>query len=100
MNMLMLSGRISDPAMRTLFIDKMSKSRGIRELRIIRSEFVDRQFGPGLPEEQAKDEIDRQVLQTGKPYFERRDAEKQSLRAVFPFIASHNYKGFIRLSRG
>ncbi len=93
MNMLMLSGRISDPAMRTLFIDKMSKSRGIRELRIIRSELVDRQFGPGLPEERAQDEIDRRVLQTGKPYFERRDAEKQSLRAVFPFIASHNYKG-------
>ncbi len=93
MNMLMLTGQISDPANRTLFIDKMSKSRGIRELRIIRSELVDRQFGPGLPEERVRDEIDQRVLQTGKPYFERRDAEKQSLRAVFPFIASHNYKG-------
>ncbi|MDD2701086.1 MAG: diguanylate cyclase [Sideroxydans sp.] len=93
MNMLMLTGQISDPANRTLFIDKMSKSRGIRELRIIRSELVDRQFGPGLPEEQAQDEVERSVLRNGKPYFERRDAEKQSLRAVFPFIASHNYKG-------
>ncbi len=93
MNMLMLNGHISDPAMRTLFIDKMSQSRGIRELRIIRSELVDRQFGPGLPEERAQDDVDRRVLQTGKPYFERRDADKQSLRAVFPFIASHNYKG-------
>ncbi|MFH2134428.1 MAG: diguanylate cyclase [Pseudomonadota bacterium] len=93
MNMLMLTGQISDPANRMLFIDKMSKSRGIRELRIIRSELVDRQFGPGLPEERVRDEIDRRVLQTGKPYFERRDAEKQSLRAVFPFIASRNYKG-------
>ncbi|MHB1117062.1 diguanylate cyclase domain-containing protein [Sideroxydans sp.] len=93
MNMLMLTGQISDPANRMLFIDKMSQSRGIRELRIIRSELVDRQFGPGLPEERVRDEIDRRVLQTGKPYFERRDAEKQSLRAVFPFIASHNFKG-------
>jgi diguanylate cyclase (GGDEF)-like protein/PAS domain S-box-containing protein len=93
MNMLMLTGQISDPANRMLFIDKMSQSRGIRELRIIRSELVDRQFGPGLPEERVQDEIDRRVLQTGKPYFERRDAEKQSLRAVFPFIASHNFKG-------
>ncbi|MBA3023607.1 MAG: diguanylate cyclase [Gammaproteobacteria bacterium] len=93
MNMLMLTSQISDPANRMLFIDKMSQSRGIRELRIIRSELVDRQFGPGLPEERVRDEIDRRVLQTGKPYFERRDAEKQSLRAVFPFIASHNYKG-------
>ncbi|MDD2928928.1 MAG: diguanylate cyclase [Sideroxydans sp.] len=93
MNMLMLTGRISDPANRMLFIDKMSKSRGIRELRIIRSELVDRQFGPGLPEEQPQDDIDHRVLQTGKPYFERRDAEKQSLRAVFPFIASHNFRG-------
>ncbi len=93
MNMLMLSGRISDPAMRTLFIDKMSKSRGIRELRIIRSELVDRQFGPGLPEEQAQDEVERHVLHTGKPYFERRVEQQPSLRAVFPFIASHNFKG-------
>ncbi|OHC91301.1 MAG: hypothetical protein A3J87_02565 [Sideroxydans sp. RIFOXYB12_FULL_59_6] len=93
MNMLMLSGQISDLGTRMLFIDKMGQSRGIRELRIIRSEQVNRQFGPGLPEEQPKDEIERRVLETGKPYFERRDAEKQSLRAVFPFIASFNYKG-------
>lgn len=50
-----------------LFIDKMSQSRGICELRIIRSELVDRQFGPGLPEERPRDEIDRRVLQTGIP---------------------------------
>ncbi|HLP99315.1 MAG TPA: diguanylate cyclase [Sideroxyarcus sp.] len=93
MNMLMLTGQISDPKIRALFIDKMGKSRGIRELRIIRSEQVNRQFGPGLPDEQAKDEIDRKVLKSGRAYFEHRDAATQSLRAVFPFIASHNYKG-------
>ena len=93
MNMMMLTGQISDPANRTLFIDKMSQSRGIRELRIIRSELVDRQFGPGLPDEQPQDAIDHRVLETGKPYFERRDAATQTLRAVFPFIASHDYKG-------
>lgn len=93
MNMLMLAGDIRDPEIRHLFIEKMGKSQGIRELRIIRSEYVNKQFGYGTDEEQPKDEIDRQVLGSGQPYFERRDAATQSLRAVLPFIASRDYKG-------
>ena len=93
MNMLMLTGRISEPELRRLFIRKMSKSRGIRDLRIIRAEQVSRQFGPGLPEEQPKDDIERKVLQTGKPYFVQYDTATQTLRAVFPFVVSRNFRG-------
>lgn len=93
MNMLMLTGQIGDPAIRTLFIDKMGKSQGIKELRIFRAEQVKKQFGAGLPEEQPKDAIDRSVLDTGKPYFERKVAKSHTLRAVIPFVASHNFKG-------
>ncbi len=93
MNMFMLTGKISDPAVRSLFIKKMGKSQGIRELRIFRSDLVKKQFGPGLPEEQAQDEIDRKVLSSGRPYFELCDAKTQSLRAVIPFIASHSFRG-------
>lgn len=93
MNMLMLTGQIGNPEVRKLFIEKMGKSQGIRELRIIRADQVKAQFGPGLPEEQAKDALDHQVLQSGQAHFERRDAATQSLRAVIPFITSHNYKG-------
>lgn len=93
MNMLMLSGQISNPEARMLFINKMSQSRGVRDLRIFRSELVSRQFGPGLTAERPIDDIDRKVLETGVPYFEHHDAATQSLRAVFPFIASHNFRG-------
>ena len=93
MNMLMVTGQISDPKNRTLFIQKMGKSQGVSELRIFRAEQVKKQFGPGLPEEQPVDEIDRDVLQTGKPYFSRLNDKTQSLRAVIPFVVSHNFRG-------
>lgn len=93
MNMLMLTGQVGNPEVRALFIEKMSQSDGIKELRIFRSEQVKRQFGEGLPEEQPRDAIDQAVLDTGKPYFERRVAESHTLRAVIPFISSRNYKG-------
>lgn len=93
MNMLMLTGQIGDPKVRALFIEKMGKSQGIKELRIFRAEQVKKQFGSGLVEEQPKDAIDQAVLDTGKPYFERRVAKSHTLRAVIPFIASHDFKG-------
>jgi len=93
MNMLMVTGQISDPDNRTLFIQKMGKSQGIQELRIFRAEQVKKQFGPGLPSEQPEDEIDRNVLNTGKPYFSKLNDQTQSLRAVIPFIVSRDFRG-------
>ncbi len=95
MNMLMLTGKIQDPANRMLFIKKMGSSKGVENLRIIRADQVKRQFGPGLPEEQAKDAIDRQVLETGKPYFGSFDLKARSpkVRIVVPFIVSTNFRG-------
>lgn len=93
MNMLMLTGQIGDPKVRGLFIEKMGKSQGIKELRIFRAEQVKKQFGDGLPEEQPKDEIDQAVLATGKPYFFRSVERADMLRAVIPFVASHDFKG-------
>ncbi len=95
MNMLMLTGKIQDPANRMLFIRKMGSSAGISSLRIIRADQVKRQFGPGLPEEQAKDAIDRKVLETGRTYFGKVDLAQPSpsLRVVVPFIVSTNFRG-------
>ena len=66
MNMLMLTGQISSTENRKLLLDKMSQSHGVVELRIIRGRAVVEQFGPGLPEEAAQDDLDREVLSTGK----------------------------------
>ncbi len=95
MNMLMVTGMISDPANRTLMVKKMGDSSGVAELRIIRAKQVSDQFGPGLPEEQAKDDLDRQALETEKPIFRKTTLAggKPGLRAVIPFIESTNFRG-------
>jgi len=95
MNLLMLTGSISDPANRTLLLDKMRQSEGVKELRIVRGQSVIDQFGPGQPEEQAQDEMDRAALTTGKPIFKRIEEEGKplSLRVVVPFVAMKNFRG-------
>ncbi len=95
MNMLMLTGQISSPDNRKLLLNKMSQSHGVIELRIIRGQAVVDQFGPGLPEEAPADEMDREVLGSGKILF-RNQTEKDgrpALRVVVPFIAQQNFRG-------
>ncbi|MBI3903832.1 MAG: diguanylate cyclase [Nitrosomonadales bacterium] len=95
MNMLMLTGTISNPDNRKLLLDKMAQSRGISELRIIRAQQVSDQFGPGLPQEQAVDEIDRAVLATGKTIFQRQKGANgaSTLRVVVPYVAQEDFRG-------
>jgi diguanylate cyclase (GGDEF)-like protein/PAS domain S-box-containing protein len=95
MNMLMLTGQISDPYNRKLLLEKMSQSRGIVELRIVRGRAVVEQFGPGLLEEAPVDDMDREVLSTGKILFrENTDANgRPTLRVVVPFIAKEDFRG-------
>jgi diguanylate cyclase (GGDEF)-like protein/PAS domain S-box-containing protein len=95
LNMMMLTGEISNPDNRRLFVEKMSKSRGIAEVRLIRGQAVVEQYGPGLPEEQPHDEMDRQVLATGKTMFKRIQGEdgRPLMRVVMPFIASEDFRG-------
>jgi diguanylate cyclase (GGDEF)-like protein/PAS domain S-box-containing protein len=95
MNMLMLTGQISNPENRKLLLSKMSQSHGVAELRIIRGHAVVEQFGPGLPEEAATDDMDREVLSTGKTLFHRLTLANghSALRVVVPFIAKQNFRG-------
>ncbi|MDO8989097.1 MAG: diguanylate cyclase [Sideroxyarcus sp.] len=95
MNMLMLTGQISDPENRRMLLSKMSQSRGIVELRIVRGRAVVEQFGPGLPEEAVKDDLDREVLSTGRTLFSRVKGEdgRPALRVVVPFIAKQDFRG-------
>lgn len=95
MNMLMLTGQISNPENRKLLLSKMSQSQGVIELRIIRGRAVDEQFGPGLPEEAAVDDMDREVLRTGKTLFSKVAGAdgRPALRVVVPFIAKQDFRG-------
>jgi len=94
MNMLMINGMIKDPENRALYIRKMGASEGVKELRVIRAEQVQKQFGPGLPQEQPKDEMDRRVIASAKEEFLRvDDSNAPELRVVVPFIVSTDFRG-------
>jgi diguanylate cyclase (GGDEF)-like protein/PAS domain S-box-containing protein len=94
MNMLMVTGMISDPENRRLFISKMGASENVKELRIIRAKQVQDQFGPGLPEEQVRDDLDIRAMTSKRPEFLIDEKmNPPTLRAVVPFITSTNFRG-------
>jgi methyl-accepting chemotaxis protein len=94
LNMLMLNGIISDADQRKLYVEKMGASNRVTELRVMRNKPVIDQFGPGLPSEQATDELDRLVLSTGKQQTSVQDADgMHKLRVVVPFIAMKDFRG-------
>jgi methyl-accepting chemotaxis protein len=82
---------ISDPKARSLFIEKMGFSDDLKELRIIRGKGTSDEFGPGLPQEQPVDDLDRQVLRDARSLFTLR-REDGSLRAVLPFLALKEFR--------
>jgi len=94
LNMLMINGIISDTEQRALYIKKMGASDKVNELRVIRNKPVQDQFGPGMPSEQAVDEIDRAALQTAQVQTKlSTQAGGESLRVVVPFIARSEFRG-------
>ena len=94
MNMLMVTGMISNPENRRLFIKKMGASDSVKEVRIIRARQVKDQYGPGLPEEQVVDEMDSRVMTSKQlDFLLTEDRDAPTLRTVVPFIASTNFRG-------
>jgi methyl-accepting chemotaxis protein len=94
LNVMMEGGIISDPTLRTLMVNKMADSANVLELRVIRAKQVQDQFGPGLPSEQAVDDMDRTAIKTKQVQSELLVKDgKQALRVVTPFIVSTNFRG-------
>lgn len=94
LNIMMLNGTISQPEQRQLFMQKMGATEKVLDLRVIRGKPVTDQYGAGLPEEQAHDDLDRAVLEGGQPQFKFTEQDgKDLLRVVVPFIAKKNFRG-------
>ena len=93
-NMLMVTGQIGDVNNRKMLIKKLSDSGNIVGLRLMRTEQVAKQYGPGLPEEQIQDDVQRNAVASKTPYYsiENRDG-KPIFRAVTPYLASHDFHG-------
>jgi len=94
LNMLMINGIISDEDQRKLYIMKMGSSEKVEELRVIRNKPVQDQFGPGLPQEQPVDDMDRAALNTAQVQVKLSHAnDKDTLRVIVPFIAKKEFRG-------
>ena len=83
---------ISDEKGRARFIKQTGISDGLKELRVVRAKGTNDEFGPGLPQEQPVDDMDRQVLASGKPQFKVDTGADATLRAVIPFIAMKEFR--------
>ncbi len=97
-NMLMVTGMISDPNNRKLMIKKIIEGQHLKSLRLLRTEQVVRQFGPGLPEEHLNDPKVREVIENSVkagrpiPYFSLEHVDgKPVFRAITPYIESHDF---------
>jgi len=94
LNILMLTGMISDPNNRKLFFEKTNASKQITDFRVIRAKNVIDTYGPGLPSEAPKDELDKQVLSSGETITKIETINgKDTLRIVYPYKATKNFRG-------
>jgi methyl-accepting chemotaxis protein len=86
---MMITGNM---AQRNEFLDQIKELNKIRDLRILRGEAVRKQFGAGANDEAPVDDVERNVLASGKPYVAVEE-NGESLRAVLPAISSTKYLG-------
>ena len=89
---MMLTGTVGQ---REVFLDQIKQLSVIRDLKVIRGENVSKIFGPGNAKDAgANDEIEKQVLSSGKEFSAIQSDEKgEYLRVVRPALASKNYLG-------
>jgi len=93
LNGMMLSGSISDPEARKTFINKMAGQDGVLDFHVVRAKVLSDTYGPGLPEEQAVDDLDRAALESNTVQTEIKSDKGHSLRVVVPIAASQNFHG-------
>jgi len=86
---MMITGTITQ---RAAFLDQIIALKNVKDLRVLRGENVIKQFGEGSNHEKPRDDIERAVLQTGKPYLEL-SRDGSTLRAVAPAFARKDYLG-------
>ena len=93
-NLLMVTGEASKPENRKLLIQKVSSSGNVVGLHLVRTEQVIDQYGPGLPEEQISNDLERNAIATKSPSYLLEESNGRPIfRVVTPYIVSHNFHG-------
>ena len=93
LNMMMLTGSISDIENRKLFYKKTSLSGELKEFYAYRTKALNKDYGDGLDIERVRDNIDKQSISEKKIITQVNKNENKILRVSVPFIASSDYKG-------
>ncbi|MFA6196124.1 MAG: methyl-accepting chemotaxis protein [Sulfurimonas sp.] len=93
LNMMMLTGSISDATNRNLFYEKTASTDEVKGFYAFRTSALKKDYGEGLESEQVKDEFDKKSIETKSLVTNIDDKNDKTLRVTVPFIASSNYKG-------
>ncbi len=82
----MVNGMMNE---RHVFLDSMKRLKNVEDLWVVRAPSVSEQFGIALADESPRDEIDKEVLQSGIEKAKTTESLKRaSLRVTIPYIAS------------
>ena len=93
LNIMMLTGIITDGENRKLYYKKTSKQDDVKNFYAFRTKALTDQYGVGLANETIKDTVDQQSITTKTIVTQIDESNKQNLRVTVPFIAQKDYKG-------
>ncbi len=91
-NMLMVAGQIGDVDMRKLLMKKISMAEGVRSAQLLRAQPVVDLYGPGLPEEQISNDVQRQAIES-KQQVVTFNEDGTHVHVVTPYMASKDFHG-------
>ncbi|MBF0368594.1 MAG: diguanylate cyclase [Magnetococcales bacterium] len=81
----MINGSIDQ---REQFLTRLAEVDGLLDARVLRSKEVNNQFGEGLSHEVVQDDLEKEVLATGIPYFGMvQEGSNPVFRGTIPFVA-------------
>ena len=91
---MMMTGTVGQ---RDVFLDQIKELSAVRELRVVRGDAVNKQFGPGNAGDKAHaaDEAEKSALASGQPYVAIESSPQlgEHLHVVYPARAASNYLG-------
>lgn len=90
-NTMMLTGTIKQ---RDVVAQKLLDEHDIKKVKILRTEAINKIYGPGNPDQVIEDDVDRQGLKAKEPMvIEGADDEGRIISVILPMFAVENYKG-------
>ncbi len=93
LNMMMLTGAMSDTQNRKLFYEKTASTDEVKGFYAFRTNELKKDYGEGLEIEQVRDALDTKSIATKALVTDIDSDKNKTLRVTMPFIASSNYKG-------